>query len=189
MWLPARGKVSDGRARSLVWLEHPADNRKVAGSNPAGPISRQKNAPFSKRRLPLGTAHGVFESPLHVLVENRESLGHLLLVDPHVVQGLVDRDVAVDPLEGQRGYPCSVGESPEQAPQDVSRNAFRDNSGATQGCEFGVRDCVAHGANALVGFFPSTYLTSTARVIGPGDLEVDRRSGPRRSSDSSSGNN
>ena len=30
-----------GGARSLVWLEHPADNRKVVGSNPTGPMSQQ----------------------------------------------------------------------------------------------------------------------------------------------------
>ena len=34
------------RAHSLVRLEHPADNREVAGSNPAGPMT-----PFSKTRL------------------------------------------------------------------------------------------------------------------------------------------
>jgi hypothetical protein len=32
-------------ARSLVWLEHPADNREVVGSNPTGPIDRQRIGP------------------------------------------------------------------------------------------------------------------------------------------------
>jgi hypothetical protein len=51
------GGFPDGGARSLVWLEHPADNRKVAGSNPAGPTSFQSDSPFSKRGLSLGRGH------------------------------------------------------------------------------------------------------------------------------------
>jgi len=45
--------------------------------------------------LPLGRGGEAFQPSLHVLVEDCESLGHLFLVDPHVVQGLVDRRVTV----------------------------------------------------------------------------------------------
>ena len=32
-----RDKIEKGRARGSAWLERPADNRKVGGSNPPGP--------------------------------------------------------------------------------------------------------------------------------------------------------
>ena len=35
--LNVAGLGVDKRAHSLVWLEHPADNREVVGSNPTGP--------------------------------------------------------------------------------------------------------------------------------------------------------
>ena len=30
--------INEERGRSLDWLEHPADNREVVGSNPIGPM-------------------------------------------------------------------------------------------------------------------------------------------------------
>ncbi len=33
------GRERQGRARSLVWLERPAHNRVIIGSNPVGPTS------------------------------------------------------------------------------------------------------------------------------------------------------
>jgi hypothetical protein len=38
------GSWGQTRAHSLVWLEHPADNREVVGSNPTGPTYRQRVA-------------------------------------------------------------------------------------------------------------------------------------------------
>ena len=38
------------RARSLVWLEHPAHNRTVVGSNPAGPTSQHPSFQFWDQR-------------------------------------------------------------------------------------------------------------------------------------------
>jgi hypothetical protein len=38
-------------------------------------------------------------SGLDVGVEDREAFGHLVLTDPHVVEGLVDRDVPEDALD------------------------------------------------------------------------------------------
>jgi hypothetical protein len=107
------GRFPDGGARSLVWLEHPADNREVAGSNPAGPTSRQRIAPFSKCRLPLRRGGKGFHSLPDMGVENRKSLGHLALPHPHVVEGLVDRDVAEDSLDGRYRHSWVVGEPPE----------------------------------------------------------------------------
>jgi hypothetical protein len=49
------GIFPDTGAHSLVWLEHPADNREVVGSNPTGPIPRQRIAPSERPRLPLGS--------------------------------------------------------------------------------------------------------------------------------------
>lgn len=100
----------DRGAHSLGWLEHPADNREVVGSNPTGPISRQRNRPFSKCRLPLGTAQGVFEGFPHVSFEDSESVRQSVRVDSCVVEVLVDRDVSAYPLDGwggSFGFPLS----------------------------------------------------------------------------------
>jgi hypothetical protein len=37
-----------------TFSDGPADNREVVGSNPTGPIPRQRLAPFSKHGLPMG---------------------------------------------------------------------------------------------------------------------------------------
>jgi hypothetical protein len=39
-------------------------------------------------------------------VEHGETLGHFFLPDPDVVQGLVNRDVPEDPLDGRTGTPA-----------------------------------------------------------------------------------
>src|SRR5580658_1990455 len=61
-------------AHSLVWLEHPADNREVVGSNPTGPTPRQRIASSQKHRLPLGFQNPGFHARPAVGVENGEPL-------------------------------------------------------------------------------------------------------------------
>jgi hypothetical protein len=92
-----------------------------------GPFPLDKFVDRRTPRLPLGTAHGGFERSPHVFVEDSESLGHLLLVDSHVVQGLVDRGMAVDPLDGRRRYPGPICQASEGSAQDLSSDPLLEH--------------------------------------------------------------
>jgi hypothetical protein len=107
----------------------PADNREVVGSNPTGPISRQRIAPFRKHRLPLGFRNQGSHGRPDMGVENRESLSHLLLPDPDVVQGLIDGDVPENPLS-RRPPPhrCRFAGAPSAPPPPTSPESPRGSS-------------------------------------------------------------
>jgi hypothetical protein len=129
---PPTRNVSHPWAHSLVWLEHPADNREVVGSNPTGPIPRQGIAPSKSHRLPLGSGKRGFQARLQVVVEHREPFGHLLLPDSDVVRGLVELDVPEDPLEvGTRlsGVTGPDGKSRPDSRTSVGLIAQSDTSG------------------------------------------------------------
>ncbi len=46
------GRPKSRRAGSLGWLEHPADNREVAGSNPASPTLIMNYVNVARQNLP-----------------------------------------------------------------------------------------------------------------------------------------
>jgi hypothetical protein len=65
-------------AHSLVWLEHPADNREVVGSNPTGPISARGALPLTRTCNPLTIpARSVTSTRYPNPVINRDVLGRV----------------------------------------------------------------------------------------------------------------
>ena len=77
-------------------------------------------------------------------VEDREPFGPLLLADPHVVEGLTQGGLTVDPLDRRHRDPCLVRKGTERAPKKVPCDPLSYGPGTSEGAGLEFVNCHVH---------------------------------------------